>query len=77
VDFIEATDRLVGRVTHRELADELGVSLQTIRQARMDPKSSSHRKPPNGWQAAVAKLAARRGGELTKLAEQLRREAAE
>jgi hypothetical protein len=71
VDFIAATDALTGRVTHDELAGELGVSVQTIRQARMDPSAPGHRSPPAGWEAAVARLARRRGGELLELAEAL------
>jgi hypothetical protein len=73
MDFKEATDRLVERVLHEELAAELGVSLQTIRQARMSPDSPSYRKPPKGWEGAVQKLATRRVVELTRLALELRR----
>jgi hypothetical protein len=71
VTFQDATDALSGRVTHEELAEELGCSLQAIRQARMDPDSPHYRKPPVGWEAAVAKLARRRGKELEGLAKKL------
>ena len=42
-----------------------------IRQARLDPASSSYRRPPAGWESAIAKLARERAGELVKLAEEL------
>lgn len=70
--FQEATDQLAGRVTHEELAEELGVSVQAIRQARLDPSANGYRRPPDGWEAAVAKLATKRGGELKALAKALR-----
>lgn len=73
VDFIEATNALSGKVTHEEIAEELGVSLGAVRQARIDPSSPHYRKPPPGWQEAIARLAERRGGELARLAKDLRR----
>lgn len=69
--FKEATDALNAAVTHEDLARELGVSVQRIRQARLDPASAGYRPPPAGWEAAVAKLARERGGELAKLAKRL------
>lgn len=71
MDFIEATDALARKVSHEDLARELGVSVQTVRQARMDPESPSYRQPPASWRRAVADLARRRGGELQELAEAL------
>lgn len=58
-----------------ELAAELGVALNTVSRARMDPSSPNARTAPPGWEAAVAKLAERRGRESLKLANELRREA--
>lgn len=69
--FREATDRLIGLVSLADLARELGVSHGLVRQARLKPSASSYRSPPAGWEAAVAKLARERGGELLKLAEEM------
>jgi len=41
------------------------------RGARLDPEGSSFRRPPDGWEKAIAKLARERAGELAKLAEEL------
>ena len=57
MNFKEATDALFERVTHEALATELGVSVPSIRQARLDPKAAAHRQPPEGWERAVVSLA--------------------
>ena len=71
MDFRAATDRMIPAITLADLSAELGMSEAAVRQARLDPESSSYRTPPPGWQRAVAKLARERGGELVKLAEAL------
>lgn len=71
MDFTEATDRLTKGVSLADLARELGASYGLIRQARMDPGSPSHRRPPSGWEDAVAKLAAERAAELLRLTDEL------
>jgi hypothetical protein len=67
MDFTEATDRLTKGLSLADLARELGASYGLIRQARMDPTSPSYRKPPEGWEAAVARLAASRAEALLAL----------
>lgn len=67
MDFTEATDRLTKGVSLADLARELEASYGLIRQARMDVASRSYRKPPDGWRAAVARLAAQRAEELLQL----------
>jgi hypothetical protein len=57
MDFREATDGLCVKVDHEDVARALGVSLQTIRQARLQPETKSHRSPPPGWRNAVLRLA--------------------
>jgi hypothetical protein len=37
----------------------------------MDPSSANYRRPPDGWEKAIAKLARERAGELLGLAEEL------
>lgn len=73
MDFTEATDRLMESVTLADLARELGASYGLVRQARMHPSSGSYRRPPNGWESAVAKLASQRAAELKSLQDELER----
>lgn len=76
MEFTEATDRLTACPTHQDIAEAAGwTSVQTVRQARLDPSSSSYRRPPEGWQRAVADLAEQRARELVDLAAELRRAA--
>jgi len=51
----------------------LGVSFYSIAQALLPADSPGNRTPPPGWRAGLAKLARKRGGRLTKLAEELER----
>ena len=74
MEFTEALDRLVARPTHRDVAQAAGASLQAVRQARLDASSRSYRRPPPGWEAAVAKLARKYGAALLSLADQLEEE---
>ena len=67
MNFKTATD-LLG-VSASELAEEFGLSPQTIRQMRLAPGSVSFRNPPNGWQKIVARLAKERGKQLKTLIE--------
>ena len=71
MDFTEATDRLTKGVSLADLARELRASYGLIRQARMDSASPSYRRPPEGWQAAVARLAGERANELLALKRRL------
>lgn len=74
MDFKAATDALIGTVSLLDLSRELKVSHGLLRQARLSPDSASYRNPPEGWQAAVARLARERGGDLLKLADRLDRD---
>src|SRR5215213_5636848 len=67
VDYKEATDRLLEQITTADLASELGVSQNAIACARLDPATRDFRPPPNGWQAAVARLAGERALRLLRL----------
>jgi hypothetical protein len=71
MDFKTATDRVGGCITHAEIAEAAGVSIQTVRQARMNPTSSSFRNPPAGWETVLARLALRRARELQLFAHSL------
>ena len=72
MNFKEATDALFERVSHEDLATELGVSVPSIRQARLDPKAAAHRQPPEGWGKAVASLAESRVRHYKELVRKLR-----
>ena len=67
MNFQEATDALFSRVSHADLAKELGVSIATIRQARLRPGASAHRTPPQEWERAVIRLAEERVGHFREL----------
>ena len=71
MDFVQATSKLIEDVTLGDLAAEMGVTRGYLGQARMDPGNPQHRKPPRGWEAAVAKLARKRSEELKKIADKL------
>lgn len=72
MDFKDATDSLFNNVSHTELADALGVSVASIRQARLRAAAAAHRAAPEGWEGGVLKLAEERAKHYQKLAERLR-----
>ena len=72
MDFKKATDELLGVwISHQELADALGVSVATVRQARLDESAKAHRNAPEGWEPKVARLARSRASALQRLADRL------
>jgi hypothetical protein len=71
MNFKKATDRLCARIDHEDVAKALGVSIQSIRQARMKPTAAAHREPPANWRQAIVKLAKRRIAEYRRLIERL------
>jgi hypothetical protein len=72
MNFRKMTDDLFATVSHTELAQAVGVSVATIRQARLDREAKSHRSPPPGWEQAVLKLAEAQARHFERLAERLR-----
>lgn len=72
MNFREATDVLFAQIKQEELAKALGVSVQTIYQARADEESKGYRSPPAGWEKAVIKLAEAHSKELAGLAGKLK-----
>jgi hypothetical protein len=73
MNFKEATDGLFDHLSHAELAEALGVSVASIRQARLDPKAKAYREPPKSWQGAIIRLAEARVWHYRKLIEQVRK----
>jgi len=72
MDFRKATDELCAAITHDDVARELGVSVQSIRQARMSRESNGQRSPPDNWKEAIVKLAEKRIVEYKSLIDKLR-----
>jgi hypothetical protein len=70
--FKKITDDLFTAITHSDLAEALGVSVATIRQARLDDESKAHRSPPQGWEKAALRLAEDREKHFQRLAQRLR-----
>ena len=73
MNFKSATDRLTACLSHADIAEAAGVSVQLIRQARVDPTNPSYRNPPENWQKVVARLARQRAKELKALADDVER----
>jgi len=71
MDFKKATDELMAGMTRAEIAEALGKSEATIRQARLDEGANARRSPPPGWEAVLAKLAKQRAAQLQRLADRL------
>lgn len=71
MDFKAATDALFAKLGPEALADELGCSPQSVRQARMGQGIAGHRSPPPGWERAARKLAERQAAYFRKLADKL------
>jgi hypothetical protein len=72
MDFKEATDELFERLDHAALAKALGVSIASIRQARLDTNARAHRTPPAKWEEAVIQLAEYRLMHYRRLIERVR-----
>lgn len=74
MNFREATDRLCEKVSHEDVAKELGVSVQGIRQARMSDDAKARRQPPKHWPRAVIRLAEKQIMNNRRLIDQVRKE---
>lgn len=71
MNFRKATDQLFDGISHSSLAKSLGVSVPTIRQARLAERTKAHRSPPPDWRRAVITLAEERVWHYRKLIESL------
>lgn len=67
--FREAADALCLSV--RDLSELLGIPVQSVKQARMDPGKSGYRAPPAGWEAKLLEVARQRGREVGGLVKAL------
>lgn len=74
MDFKEATDAVCDGLGHEDISKALGVSLQTVRQARLADGASARREPPKDWHYGLIRLAEKRIMHYRSLIDQLRRE---
>jgi hypothetical protein len=72
MDFRKATDELCATITHEDVAKALGVSVQSIRQARLKDETNGHRQPPEKWESALVELAEKRVADYKRLIAKLR-----
>jgi hypothetical protein len=76
MNFKKATDELFETVSHPELADAIGVSVASIRQARLDRLAKAYRAPPVGWEVAVLRIAKKRLAHYQRLVVEMEKVAA-
>ena len=74
MDFREATDALCETLDHEDVARALGVSVQSVRQARLTNANKARREPPRDWPYAVIRLAEQQIMRSRHLIEQVRKE---
>ena len=74
MNFKEATDALFSGVSHADLAERLGVSVASIRQARLARGAKAYRAPPEKWEEAVIRIAESQIMRYRKLIDEARRE---
>jgi hypothetical protein len=72
MNFREAVDALCASLSHEDVAKALGVSLQTVRQARLREDSDAFRAPPKNWKAATIRLAEGRASYYRRLIEKMK-----
>ena len=72
MDFKKASEELMAGMTRGQIADALGCSEATVRQARLEPTANAHRNPPEGWEVVLAKLAKKKAEQYQRLAISLR-----
>jgi hypothetical protein len=70
--FREAVDAICASLNHEDVAKALGVSVQTVRQARLSEDSRAFRTPPKNWKAAIIRLAEARVLHYRKLIDKLK-----
>jgi len=74
MDFKEALDGLCAKVDHEDVAKALGVSVQTVRQARLRRDAKARRNPPEHWRQSAIRLAEERVWHYRRLIDSLRHE---
>ncbi len=72
MNFREAVDAVCSYLSHEDVAKALGVSVQTVRQARVREDSAAFRMPPKNWKGPIIRLAEARVSHYRKLIEKLK-----
>jgi hypothetical protein len=72
MNFRQAVDALCACLSHEDVAKALGVSLQTVRQARLSEDSPAFRAAQKNWKKAIIRLAEARVSHYRKLIEKLK-----
>jgi hypothetical protein len=75
MDFKKATDQLLDGISHDALAKALGASVASVRQARLPVTAKAYRRPPEGWETGILRLADGRARHFAHLAARLRGDA--
>jgi hypothetical protein len=73
MDFRTAVTILSRQITTADIAEAMGVSPYTIRQARLQDGAPGYRTAPKGWESAFVRLAEQRQAELQTMIEGIRR----
>jgi hypothetical protein len=73
MDFRTAANILGQQITTADMAEALGVSPHSVRQARLQEGAPGFRKPPEGWPQVFVRLAAERCSELQAFIEDFER----
>jgi hypothetical protein len=73
MDFRTAANVLGKQITTADMAEALGVSPHSVRQARLQHGAPGFRNPPEGWPEVFARLARERCIELQAFVEALER----
>jgi hypothetical protein len=68
-----ALKALTARISPKDFAGELGVSVSAVRQAALPDAAPSARPVPSGWRTVAARLAQEKADHFQRLAERLMR----
>lgn len=71
MDFRTAANVLGEQITTADMAEALGVSSHSIRQARLQEGAPGFRKPPESWPQVFVHLARKRCNDLEAFIEEL------
>lgn len=72
LSFADATDALLVSISREDIANRLGVSVATVKQARLPVEAHAHRPPPKGWRSAVLAVAEEMAEHYRRLADEMR-----
>lgn len=71
MDFRTAANILGRQITTADMAEAVGMSAHSVRQARLIEGAPGYRTPPKEWEAALVRLARNRVAELEAFVHEL------